>query len=177
MGEIDKKTFWDKVKEKRDSLFGWVRDHPKETVIGGIAIASISGVALYLLGRREGEDEYIVEEQYSEYSYWEEEYREYGTLSVEPCHEEEKAIEIFDSSKEVFVREHKRNLPETWNASPQKIEYAKEHGIQLEEHQTVVVDYTYEKGIKGEEESFSSMTDEEWEEFIIGIRASEEITV
>lgn len=66
-----------------------------------------------------------------------------NVVPMVPVPEAPTAINCNDGegSNLIDVREHVRNLPESWSPSPAKIAEAESRGISLAEHQTIVDGY------------------------------------
>lgn len=65
------------------------------------------------------------------------------TTVMEPIVEPQEVIKPYTLPTSPFnVKLHKRNLPEGWHASPEKVAEAKLLGIDLQPNQTFVISYT-----------------------------------
>lgn len=122
----------------RISTRDFIRKHKKGIIVGTttIVVAAVTGVIVYKRW-----DTIIRESKIAESVLGNAKPLTTDTSEIleaaEVCN-----IEQSFEEKIINIDRYVRNLPDSWNASPEKIEQAKELGIELTEHQTLVNPHT-----------------------------------
>lgn len=137
------------MEDQKTGFIEWVKAHKKQLTIAGISTLAIIGIALGIKNK-----DAIIE-------LWESLQKSISkspseTPAPKTMEIQSTMSEIVAETKEVTrvytpstipfnVKDHLRNLPEGWHASPEKITEAELLGIELLPNQTLVNSYT--KGV------------------------------
>ena len=111
--------------------FEWIKEHRKELFWTGVGVAATVGFAILVshYGTSLQVENEIIDTKVIPFK-------------VPDCCTAQEIIHEADAVKMIDVKKHLRDLPVTWNASPEKIATAAEHGYDLAPHQTWVVPHT-----------------------------------
>ena len=135
------------MKEERNSVITWIKDHKKELIIAGIGVAAAILVVLAIKNRKELESTFAtfkraIKNQQSTPS---------STLEhpATKCVSQISPVSVTTENNIVpltrcshFVKMHTKKLPAGHKASAEKIAQALELGMDLPEGQTIVNAYT-----------------------------------
>lgn len=131
------------MEKEKNKLLIWVKKHKLELIIAGISVTAIIAV---ILGVKNYEA--LEEMRASLKKLVEKTSKEISSVSMPQVPEmvlisDTAVTNTTHQAQLVYdVREHPRNLPEGWKASPEKIAMAAERGYDLKQGQTWVDKYT-----------------------------------
>lgn len=161
MKKNKKKSFNEWLQERKAKAYEWVREHDSEIKTGGLLILGSAALFFLAWSTSRSNNQYLegfaIEDSFSGNG-------DYCDLNTSDAYEAEDILYIPTIPKEVHVREHIRTLPPTWNPSPDKLLFAEKNGVELEEHQTVVFAYTFNKDNSLDGDSYENEIDDSVEQ-------------
>lgn len=131
--------------EEKSSLVQWIKKHKKELIIAGVGVGALILVILGIRNKAAVKAAWnslkeLVKQPPTKPA--EEITRVVTEIPPEPVREITRIVPSNSPRLPYEVRRHIRTLPDGWHASPEKIETALAHSIELMPGQTWVDNYT-----------------------------------